>query len=135
MALTQDTPGAYELGDFNDLPVKASTTIYEGAAVGLASGYARGLVAADGDVFVGFASGKADNSAVATDGAINVRVWNKGRKLITLPGVAVTDIGEKVYADADDSFTLASSGASVCGHVIRYVAANTCVIEFYMTAA
>ena len=133
MALTQDTPGAYELGDFNDLPVKASTTIYEGAAVGETAGYMRGLVA--GDVFVGFASGKADNSAVATDGAINVRVWNKGRKLITLTGVAVTDIGAKVYADADDSFTLASSGASVVGHVIRYVAANTCVIEFYMTAA
>lgn len=133
MALAQDTPGAYVLGDFSDLPVKASTTIYEGAAVGENGGYMRGLVA--GDVFVGFASGKADNSAVATDGAINVRVLNKGRKQITLTGVAVTDIGAKVYADADDSFTLTSSGASVCGHVTRYVAANTCIIEFYMTPA
>ena len=131
--LAADTPNTMELGDINELPVKASTKIYEGAGVGLSSGYARGLVA--GDQFQGFATEQADNSAVATDGAIRVKVQSEGKKKITLTGVAVTDVGSKVYMDADDSFTLTSSGASVCGHVHRYVTTNTCVIKFYPTPA
>lgn len=133
MALAKDTPNDFKLGDINDLPVKGSTKIYEGAGVGLSSGYARGLVA--GDRFQGFATEGADNSAVATNGAINVKVQRKGIKKITLASVAVTDVGSKVYMSDDSTFTLDSSGNSVCGHVSRYVITNTCEIEFYVTPA
>jgi len=131
MALSADTPRAYELGENNILPVLGSTKIYEGAAIGLSSGYARGLVA--GDSFQGFALEQADNSAVATNGAINVLVKIKGKVQITLTSVAITDVGSKVYMSADGTFTLTSSGNSVVGHIHRYVTTNTCVIEFYPT--
>ena len=128
MALSADTPRVYELGNINEVPVKASTLIYEGAAVGLTAGYARGLVA--GDSFVGFAQRKADNSAVATDGAINCKVIAKGLIELTITGVAVTDVGSPVYASADGTFTLTESTNSYIGVVYRYVKANTCIVAF-----
>ncbi len=133
MALTADTPRAYELGDIGAYPVLASTKIYEGAAVGLSSGYARGLV--DGDRFVGFAIEQADNSAVAVNGAIDVKVRTKGKMLVTLASVAVTDVGSKVYVSDDGTFSLTASPGELVGHVYRYVTTDTCVIEFYQTAA
>ena len=128
MALTVDTPRAYELGDINSVPVKASTKIYEGAAVGLTAGYARGLVA--GDDFVGFAERQADNSAVAVDGNINCRVISKGILTLTITGVAVTHVGQPVYASADGTFTLTQSTNSYIGNVYRFVAANTAQVAF-----
>lgn len=133
MALSADTPRAYELGEIGSWPVKASTKIYEGAAVGLASGYARGLE--DGDRFVGFATEQADNSAVATDGEINVKVRTEGLIELTITSVAVTDVGSKVYASADGTFTLTASPGEQIGHVYRYVTTNTCIVKFYQTAA
>ena len=131
MAITADTPRAYELGDINHLPVKASTKIWEGSAVGLASGYARNLVALD--QFMGFAIEQADNSAVAVDGAINVKVRKRGFAQVTLASVAVTDVGSKVYMSDSGTFTLTASPYSRVGHVSRYVTTNTCVIQFYVT--
>lgn len=128
MALSVDTPRVYELGNINDVPVKASTKIYEGAAVGMTSGYARGLTA--GDDFAGFAQRQADNSAVATDGAINCKVISKGLIELTISGVAVTDIGQPVYASADGTFTLTQSTNSYIGLVYRYVTTDTAVVAF-----
>jgi hypothetical protein len=128
MALSADTPRIYELGDINEVPVKASTSIYEGAAVGMTSGYARGLVA--GDQFVGFAQRKADNSATATDGYINCKVISKGLIKLTISGIAVTDIGKAVYASADGTFTLTEGSNSPIGTVYRYVTTDTCVVAF-----
>jgi hypothetical protein len=131
MALSADTPRVYELGDINELPVKASTKIYEGAAVGLTSGYARGLVA--GDQFQGFCTDQADNSATATDGYINVKVRREGFIKATITSVAVTDVGAKCYMSADGTFTLTSSSNSVIGHVVRYITTNTALVHFYVT--
>jgi hypothetical protein len=128
MALAADTPRVYELGDINSVPVSASAKIYEGAAVGLTSGYARGLVA--GDDFVGFAERQADNSAVATDGAIDCRVISKGLAELTITDVAVTDVGLPVYASADGTFTLTQGSNSYIGNVYRYVKANTAIVAF-----
>jgi len=131
MALSADTPRVYELGDINSVPVKASTTIYEGAAVGITSGYARGLVA--GDDFVGFAERQADNSATATDGYINCRVISRGLAKLTITGVAVTDVGQPVYASADGTFTLTQGSNSYIGLVYRYVTTDTAIVAFKAT--
>jgi hypothetical protein len=128
MALSADTPRVYELGTINEVPVKASTTIYEGAAVGMTSGYARGLVA--GDDFAGFAQRQADNSAVAVDGAIDCTVISKGLIQLTITGVAVTDIGYPVYASADGTVTLTQSTNSYIGVVYRYVTTDTAIVAF-----
>lgn len=128
MALSADTERIFELGDVNEVPVKGSTKIYEGAAVGMTSGYARGLTA--GDDFVGFALRQADNSADSTDGAINCKVMSKGLAKVTLASVGVTDIGSPVYASDDGTFTLTQSTNSYVGVVYRYVTTNTCIIAF-----
>jgi len=128
MALSADTPRDYELGTINELPVKAATKIYEGAAVGDdASGYMRGLVA--GDPFRGFAQRQADNSSGAA-AAINVKVITYGLIKVTITGIAITDVGSPVYASADGTFTLTATSNSKIGYVHRYVAANTCIVAF-----
>ncbi|MEI8350088.1 MAG: cytoplasmic protein [Candidatus Omnitrophota bacterium] len=129
--LAKNSPRAYEEGDYNDLPVIASDIIYEGSAVGEnGSGYFRPLVA--GDNFAGFAVKKADNSAAGSAaGDINVRVLQKGKIQLSVTGVtAVTDEGSTVYASDDNVFTLASTGNSAIGKIVRYVTGTTVIVEF-----
>lgn len=126
--LAKNSPRAFEEGIFNELPVVVTDIIYEGAAVGMSSGYARPLVA--GDNFAGFAVRKADNSAGAA-GAINVKVRQRGRIVVAVTGVTgVTDVGSTVYASDDDTFTLSSTNNSAIGKIIRRVSGTTCVVEF-----
>ena len=129
--LAANTPRAYEIGDHNDLPVIASDIIYEGAAVGLvvSTGHCRPLVAQD--LFVGFALEKADNSAGAA-AAITVRVRREGCIQLAVTGATVDDIGKRVYAEDDNSFTLTlgSPGSAYIGRVKRFVSTGICVVEY-----
>jgi len=129
--LAKDKPRAFGVSEEvkpNEVPAVATDIIYEGAAVGLSSGYGRPLVAAD--VFVGFARERCDNSA-GSAGAKNVKIWEKGKIQIAVTGVtAVTDIGSDVYATDDDTFTLTASGASSIGTIVRYVTGTTVIVEF-----
>lgn len=126
--LALNKPRAYEEGFYNDLPVKGSTKIYEGAALGKASGYARPLVAAD--VFLGFSQELVDNSAGA-DGAKNVRTRQRGKIVLDVVGVTgVTNEGATVYASDDDTFTLTSSGNTAVGKISRWMTGTRCVVEF-----
>jgi len=129
MALASDTPRVYELGDYNHLPVKATTKIYEGAAVGIdaASGYARGLNA--GDAFQGFAERTADNSA-GSNGDVKVSVRTKGVVKLAIAGAGITDIGKPVYASDDDTFVLTATGNSYIGKVKRIVSTGVAVVAF-----
>lgn len=131
MALSADAPRTYELGKINELPVAASTTIYEGAAVGdNASGYARGLVA--GDPFRGIAESQADNSA-GSAADINVRVITKGLVQLAVTSVAITDVGANVYASADGTFLLTAGSNSLIGMVYRHVSSGVCIVELAIT--
>lgn len=127
MALSANNPRTFEIGDHNDLPVKASSKIYEGSAVGLTGGYARALNA--GDSFGGFAEVFVDNSAGA-DGAVNVNVNRFGLIVLPISGLAVTDIGKPVYASDDNTFTLTSTGNSAIGRVVRWSSAGVGVVAF-----
>lgn len=118
----------FELGDVNELPVVASDIIYEGSAVGdNASGYARPLVA--GDKFKGFAESKADNSS-GSAGDINVRCKAKGRVKLSISGLVVGDLGKRVYASDDDTFTLTAGSNSEVGFVYRFVSSGVGIVEF-----
>ena len=129
MALSADTPRVYELGDINSLPVKASTKIYEGAAVGIdaASGYARGLNA--GDAFKGFAERTADNSA-GSNGDVRVRVLTKGIAKLAIANAAITDVDKTVYASDDGTFTLTASTNSYVGKVVRWESTGVVLVAF-----
>ena len=129
MALSADTPRVYELGDINSLPVKASTKVYEGAAVGIdaASGYARGLNA--GDAFKGFAERTADNSA-GSNGDVRVRVLTKGEVKLAIANAAITDVDKPVYASDDGTFTLTASTNSYVGKIVRWEATGVVIVAF-----
>lgn len=110
------------------LGVKASTTIFEGSAVGIeaASGYARQLTA--GDQFVGFAQGKADNSG-GGNGAVGVKVQGRGFVLANLT-TAATDIGKPVYMSDGDTFSLTQSTNTHIGSVYRIIDSSNCIVSF-----
>jgi len=128
MALSADTLLTFETPGYDDKPVKASTKIYKGAAVGDdGSGYMRGLVA--GDPFRGFADAQADNSSGAA-GDINVHLITKGLAKLTISGVVITDVGKKVYASADGTFTLTQGSNTEIGYVARYVTTDTAMVQF-----
>lgn len=126
MALSANTPRAYELGDSNSLPVKASSVIYVGSAVGLTAGYARALVA--GDTFGGFSQESV--TGTSSDGGARVGVKSRGLIQLSVTSVAVTDIGADVYASDDGTFTLTSTSNTLVGKVHRFVSSGVAIVSF-----
>lgn len=120
----------YVLGDEVEYPASTGA-VYEGSAVGLVSGYARQLTA--GDRFVGFATRGCAASTSAGDNKVTVR--RKGRIILTIASVAITDVHEPVYASDGNTFSLTESTNTLIGHVVRYVGTNTAEVEFNAEAA
>jgi predicted RecA/RadA family phage recombinase len=123
--------------EYNELPVIASDIIYAGAAVGESSstGTARPLVA--GDTFLGFCNERVDNSAGAA-AAKTVKLITVGSVWLTVTnGDNINDVGDTVYASDDDTFTLASTGNTAIGKVLRYDAtrANKVLVRFEAAVA
>lgn len=126
MALSKDTPRVYDPAIepmFADLPVEASDTCYEGAAVTDSGG--AGLI--DGalvssESFVGFVERyAADTSGVS--GTIRVKVRQQGTiKELPVTGLDNnTDFGVAVYASDNGTFTLTSTTTNVqIGKVVSY---------------
>lgn len=120
----------------NDLPIIASDTIYEGAAVGENGvGYMRPLVAAD--PFVGFAVRKCANEAPGAAGDKLVRLRSKGTVKLTVAGVtsiANAQDGTDVYASDDDTFTLTASGNTKIGRLYRFVSSGIAWVYYESTS-
>lgn len=112
--------------DHDDLKVKASSAIYEGSGLGVTSGYVRQLVA--GDKFAGFA--RQDVASQTNDGDARVRTKTKGKAVLTITSVAVTDIGKPVFASDGNTFTLTQSTNSHVGRVIDVYGTNLAVVEY-----
>ena len=130
MALSKNTPVKEVLGEFTDLPLYQAICAYEGAMMFLRSdGYVSNV--AGGQVFVGHADAEANNAAGAS-GALSVRLRRGNYRLqVTLTGVAITDVNLPVYASDDGTLTKTSTANSLVGRIVRYVAANTCIVEFH----
>ena len=128
MALSADTQLPFEEGFINELPMTATSTIYEGSAVGkvTASGHCRKLNA--GDAFVGFALTQSVNSGAAATKTVRVR--HKGRVQLAIGSLAVTDLGKPVYASDENTFTLTATSNSYIGRVVRFVSSGVGVVEF-----
>ena len=99
----------------HQLPVKAGKTIYAGAIVELASGYAQPAASGNGKIYVGIADEAADNSATgAADGGKTVRVR---RGVVVFMHVeasdapAQADVGKDVYV-ADDHTVKKTKGSN-----------------------
>lgn len=130
--LSANTKRVFEFNEdplLTDVPVVASDIIYEGAAVGLSSGYARPFT--DGDTFLGFAIAKADNSS-GSAGDKYVRVAQRGQVKLTIGGtLAVTDLAASIYATDDDTFSKTDSGTdTVIGKLSRFVSTTVGIVRF-----
>lgn len=130
MALTKNTPIKEVLGDYIDLPLYRGIHAYEGAMLFLrADGYVTN--AAGGLKFLGHCDAEADNTN-GNDGDLAVRIRRGNYRLqVTLTGVALTDVGLPVYASDDGTLTTTATSNSLVGRIVRYVAANTCIVEFH----
>jgi hypothetical protein len=128
MALTADVNIPRDTSqELRNYSVKAATTIYQGAIVGLdESGDARGVT--EGDRFVGIAYENCNNSAGA-DGATTVKVYTQGDFLFYYSGAAKSDVGVAVYATADDTIALTEDGGVFIGYVVRYDTTNYLVVR------
>ncbi len=102
--------------ELRSFKVAASEHIYKGAFVGLsAGGHVRSLSA--GDVFVGIAYEEADNAS-GSAGDISVRVYTLGDFGHALSGAAISNVGDAVYASADDTLTITSASNSYVGYAV-----------------
>ncbi len=116
-ALTQGRNTARRDGDIFEVPVAASTIIYDGAMVAR-NGDGNAVPAADtaGLVVIGRAEARADNSGGAA-GAITVTVrsgvfaWSHG-------GLTRADLGKVVYATDDQTVATASANKAPAGILV-----------------
>lgn len=133
--LTKNTPVIYEADGIappqNNLPVKASTEIFLGSAVGILTGFARQLVATD--LFGGFCDQHTNNN-VAVDGNLNVPVKTRGRIRCAIAALAVTDINKAVAMSDGNTFTLTTAGNTVIGRVIRWESTGIGIVAFDILA-
>jgi hypothetical protein len=122
-------PRAFELGDFNEIPMIADDIIYQGAAVGVvaASGHAQPL--ANPNQFAGFAEETCNNAGGAA-AAKRVKVRTQGLVKLAIGSLAITDYGAPVYATDDDTFTLSASNAVLVGYVHRFVETGVGIVRF-----
>lgn len=120
----------YVVGDHVEYPASTGA-IYEGSAVGLTSGYGRQLVA--GDRFVGFC--KRGVPVSGANGTEKVLVQRRGRIILTVSGVAITDVHDPVYASDGNTFAMTAGTNTLIGHVVRFVATDTAEVEFNAEAA
>lgn len=117
-----------ELGNQNDIPLVSGAKVFMGSAIGLDSGYGQALV--NGNIFAGHALEGADNtSGVSGDVSVKVQAGTYKRE-VTLASVAQANVSDKVYMTYDGTYTLSDTDSVLVGRVVRYVATDTCMVEF-----
>lgn len=130
MAATGNAILELEIGDRNELPVAAAKRLYRGSlAFADVAGRATDVL---GAIFLGHVAAEANNSAGGA-GAVNVLLHHGNyRAQVSLSSVALTSYGAEVYASDNNTLTLDDNGGANTrvGRVMRYVAADTAVVEF-----
>lgn len=120
MALTADRDTLQKEGIDEEIPVAASTKIYGGSIVVTnTNGYAVEGVNTASYLMAGVSLAEADNSAVATNGAINVKVRRKGVFLFAMSSAAATDIGKTVYPSDGGTVTTTAGNGVVVGKIVK----------------
>ena len=135
--LAKDKARSYELDSkspaYNELPIIAADTVYAGAACGesVSTGTVRPLVAAD--TFMGFCIEQCANEGGAAAAKL-VKFRPTGRVWLPVTnGDNINDFGDTVYASDDDTFTMASTGNSAIGKLIRFDSTRgtaNCLVAF-----
>ena len=123
--------------------LSTATTFYTGAMLGMTTG---GYLAKFDDTqtlaFAGLVRGREGNptlpAGTAGDGTIDLDVFQPKAFELAVSGVAVTDIGRRVYATFDNAGTLdpsATTYANLIGTIVDYIASGIAlVVPFYPVA-
>jgi hypothetical protein len=93
------------------------------------SGYVGPLAA--GEQFAGVAYEAVDATGAAK-GAKKVRAYQRGSFEHALSGAAITDIGDAVYASADDTITKTSTSNTFIGKITGFPAAGKVIVDIDM---
>lgn len=112
-----------------ELPIAASTSIYQGTLVfSDVSGYAVGIVASGANPFRGVATKDVDNASGAA-GDLKAEFWTEGQFVLTGSGFSQASVGLNAYAT--DNYTVTTSGqaASYIGRIVGYVSATQVLVE------
>lgn len=134
--LAVDTPRVYQLTgahpDYDEVPIIAADTVFEGAVVGESSSAGTGRPLVAGDNFLGFCQENCNNEGGAA-AAKMIKVLSSGYVWLTVTnGDNIDDRDVTVYASDDSTFTTASTGNSAIGKLRRYDATRTqkCLVYF-----
>ncbi len=128
-ALTTDEIRTYETpNDSNTIPVLTAKKIFLGSLVAKTdAGYGQPLTA--GDIAVGFAKDNIDNTN-GKSGEKTVALKAKGKVSLYISGITAADIGSKVYASDENTFTLTVTSNSYVGKLIRIEKTNYGIVAF-----
>lgn len=142
-ATTTNQDNARRDGIIVSYPVLASEIIYKGRPVIIdaSSGYAQSndgttITLDSGDIFAGIAAEKADNSAHATNGYIDVKVYKSGIfEMATSDTITQANVGDRVYVNntSDDNVVTVTSDTTtvqVCiGVIVGFISANVALVK------
>lgn len=107
------------------MPASTSVTIYKGTMVNVyvADGYAYpGRNGTSTDKFVGVATETVSGNGTA--GSARVKVFKTGTFLFAASGMAQTDVGKAAYISDDQTITLTSTSAQLCGYIEEVLSAT-----------
>lgn len=105
-------------------PVKTGVTIYKGALVGVDStGYAKPAATTDKRI-VGVAYETVAAGASAS-GTFTVRVYRKGTFQFNGSGLAVTNVGDKVYVTDDNTVQTSATSTILVGVITEFTSATS----------
>ncbi len=131
-ALAQDRATERRQGLTVDYQVINADVIYAGSLVCVnAAGYALPGANTLGNIFVGVAEGRADNSAGAA-GAIRVVVARKGLyRFASASSLSIANVGDNVYVVDDQTVGLIAQANQgiYCGVIAKVEGANDCWVD------
>lgn len=125
MAVTAAQVLRRQKGDRANLPVAASTTIYEGTLVfSTATGYADDDTGSGANRFAGIAETGADNSA-GSAGDKTVELLSEGVFELVGSGFSQADVGRNCYASDNYTVVVAQTASTVpIGRIVEYVSST-----------
>ena len=124
MAVTANQLIVSEHPSRNNVPVAASTRIYQGTLVfSNSNGYAVGVIASGATQFLGIAKEDTDTSS-GSNGDKNVELLTEGIFELVGSGFTQADVGKPVYASDNYTITVTNTNMTLIGRIVGFISAT-----------
>lgn len=122
MAVTENQLISREDGNLGGGPVNADTNLLVGTAafVDAVTGGMTDIINAGANKLAGIVRDMADNTGGSL-GDINVTLWERSSFILPLASAAQADVGKKLYASDNYTFTLSSTSTTLVGTITRVI--------------